>query len=544
MRLLPARRFAGHLLTLLSDLVRPNLVTFLGERQPLTWGASLLVGILAASASVAFRLAINAAQLPWLGTMSERVASAARDVPWPVILLAPAVGGLLVGLLLMLVPGRRAGGPADVIEAQAFGLRRLGLRGGLLGALAAALTLGSGGSAGREGPVIHLGATLAAAVAHGLGLPERQGRLLLGAGVAAAIAASFNAPIAGALFSLEVILRRISAAALPPIVIASTAGALIGRAVFGEFPAFAMPDFRIVSSWEFPAFALLGIVTAAVAVGFQLALMGADWAIRSLAVPLWLKPALGGLCVGAIGIVFPEVLGVGYDTMEAALTQSLPLELLLTLLVLKTAATAITLGSRLAGGVFSPTLYLGAAAGAAFGLVAARLAPELASGTTVYAILGMGAVAGAVLGAPISTTVMVFELTGGYGMSIALLLTVSIASALTRACLGRSFFHWQLASRGLFLDEGAHWRVGRALTIGALIQPLPPGGSAAAAEACTLTTADTVETALRAFDTCGLERLPVADPHDRNRGVGMLEQTEVLKAFNAALIEAVADEQR
>ncbi len=544
MRLVPAKQLAGRVLNLLSGLIRPNLLAFMAERQPLTWAASLLVGLLAASASVGFRLAINVVQLPWLGTMSERVASAARDIPWPVILLAPAAGGLLVGLVLTLVPGRRAGGPADVIEAQAFGLRRLGLRAGLLGALAAALTLGSGGSAGREGPVVHLGATLAAAVARAARLPERQGRLLLGTGVAAAIAASFNAPIAGALFALEVIQRRISAAALPPIVIASTAGALIGRAVFGEFPAFAMPDYRIVSSWEFPAFALLGIVAAAVAVSFQLAVMGTEWAIRSLAIPLWLKPALGGLCVGAIGVFFPEVLGVGYDTMEAALTQSLPLGLLLTLLVLKTVATAVTLGSRLAGGVFSPTLYLGAVAGAAFGLVASRVVPELASGTTVYAILGMGAVAAAVLGAPISTTVMVFELTGGYGMSIALLLTVSIASALTRGCLGRSFFHLQLASRGLFPDEGAHRRVGRSLTIGGLVRPLPPGGATAAAEACTLTTADTLEAALRAFDTCGLERLPVADPRDRCHIVGVLEQTEVLKAFNAALIEVVADEQR
>lgn len=340
MGLLPFRQSTFRLVSLLSDLVRPNLLAFLGERQPLTWGASLLVGILAAMASVAFRLAINAAQLPWLG------------------------------------------------------------------------------------------------------------------------------------------------------------------------------------------------------------IMGADRAVRSLSVPLWLKPALGGLCVGAIGVFFPEVLGVGYDTMEAALTQSLPLGLLVTLLFLKTAATAITLGSRLAGGVFSPTLYLGAVAGAAFGLLAARVVPELASGTTVYAILGMGVVAGAVLGAPISTTVMVFELTGGYGMSIALLLTVSIASALSRACLGRSFFHLQLASRGLFLDEGAHRRVGRSLTISGLIQPLPPGESAAAAGPCALATTDMLETALRAFDACGLERLPVADPRDRNHAVGVLEQTEVLKAFNAALIEAVAEEQR
>lgn len=528
------KQFTARLLGLLSDLVRPNLMAFIGERQPQIWVASLAIGLLAALASIAFRAGINAAQLPWLGTLSERVASAARSVPWPVVLLAPAVGGLIVGVLLTFVPGRRAGGPSDIIEAEVLGPHRLSLRGGLLGALAAALTLGSGGSAGREGPVIHLGGTIAAAVARRFKLLDHGDQALLGAGVAAAIAASFNAPIAGALFSVEVILRRISAAALPPIVIASAAGAIIGRIAFGEFPAFVMPEHRITSYWEFPAFALLGVVAAAVAVLFQLAVMSADWVLRSLPVPLWLKPALGGLCVGAIGVFFPEILGVGYETMEAALTQSLPFGLLVSLVVLKTAATAITLGSRLAGGIFSPTLYLGAMAGAAYGILAARLLPELGSSSTVYAILGMGAVAAAVLGAPISTTVVVFELTGGYAMSIALLLTVSIATALTRAFLGRSFFHWQLASRGLFLDEGPQRTVGRATTIRALIRPLEHNESPAIAQECVLTTADSLEAALKAFDACGLERLPVFQSQDTDRVVGIIEQAEVLRTLNAA----------
>ncbi|WP_268995472.1 chloride channel protein [Microvirga roseola] len=210
------KQFAGRLFGFVSDLIRPNLLAFLGERQILVWAASLVVGALAASASVLFRLAISVVQLPWLGTMSERVAIAAQSVSWPVILLTPAIGGLVVGGLLTFIPSRRAGGPADVIEAQAFGRPRLDLFHGLTSALAAAVTLGTGGSAGREGPAIHLGGTLAAVAARHFRLPEGAGRILLGAGVAAAIAASFNAPIAGALFSLEVILRRISGAALPP----------------------------------------------------------------------------------------------------------------------------------------------------------------------------------------------------------------------------------------------------------------------------------------------------------------------------------------
>ncbi len=537
-------RFVSRLFGFLIDLLRPNLVAFWRERQPLVWTASLAVGLLAAAGAILFRLGINAAQLPWLGTTSERVVSATRSAPWPAILLAPVLGGVIVGLLLVLTPGRRAGGPADVIEAQALGADRLGLRWGLLSALVSALSLGSGASAGREGPVVHLGASLASGLARWLRFPERQGRSLLAAGVASAISASFNAPIAGALFAHEVILGRISAVALPPTVLASAVGAIAGRLVFGEFPAFAMTEYRITSYWEFPAFALLGVVSAAVAVGFQLSVMGADWASRHLPVPVWLKPALGGAFVGGLGVFFPEILGVGYETMEAALNQTLPLGLLVGLVLLKTAATAITLASRFGGGVFSPALYLGALAGGAYGLVAARFFPELASSHGVYAILGMGAAAAAVLGAPVSTTVMVFELTGGYAMSIALLLTVSIASALTRALLGRSFFHLQLASRGVFLDEGPQRQVGRAMTVEGLISPSQAGVGTVAESIlgdCRLTATDNLETALRVFDACGLERLPVVDSRDGSRVVGVIEQARVLKAFNAALIEAAEE---
>jgi CIC family chloride channel protein len=538
------KQFIQRLLALLTDLVRPNLAAFTREREPMIWVASLVVGILAGAASVAFRVGINAAQLPWLGTMSERVASVAGTTPWPIVLLAPAVGGLIVGFLLNFVPGRRGGGPADIIEAEAFDPHRLGLRNGLLGALASAITLGSGGSAGREGPVIHLGGTIAAVLTRRFALPAAGGRVLLGAGVAAAIAASFNAPIAGALFALEVIHRRISVVMLPPIVIASAAGAVIGRIAFGEFPAFTIPEHRIISYWEFPAFALLGVVAAAVAIFFQLAVMSADWALRDLALPLWLKPVLGGLCVGALGVLFPEILGVGYETMEAALTQRLPLGLLVGLVFLKTAATAITLGSRLSGGIFSPTLYLGAMAGAAYGILAARAFPDLASSNAVYAILGMGAVAAAVLGAPISTTVMVFEMTGGYAMSIALLLTVSVASSLTHAFLGRSFFQWQLASRGLFLDQEPHPHPEGDLRVGRLMRPLRPGESAEAHAGSVLTTVDSLEEALRAFDACGLERLPVVRAHNTDRILGMVDQADVLRILNAAPVKPAGEERR
>lgn len=525
----------------------PNLRQFLSARQPIVWLLALLVGVGTSVAAILFRLGIGAAQLPWLGTASQDVARAARDVPWWVILAAPAIGGLLVGLMVdRLLPGRRAGGVPDVIEARANAGGGLHLWPGILSAMITALSLGSGASAGREGPVVHLGATIGAALCGAFQLPTAARKTLLACGVAGAVSASFNAPIAGVLFAHEVILGHYAMSAFVPIVIASVAGTLVSRLWFGDVAAFVIPDHQITSYFEFPAFGLLGIVCAAVAILFQFALMGTDWLARNITMPLWLRPAVGGLAVGAIGILYPEVLGVGYGASDQALQNALPIDTLLTLLVLKTTATAITLASRFGGGVFSPALYVGAMAGGAFGLIAAMPFPAMASSQGLYSILGMGAVAAAVLGAPVSTTVMVFELTGGYGLSIALLLTVSIANGLTLAVHGRSYFAWQLEMRGQFLQEGPHRHLERTVRARDFMVPeeepsvAPPGE-----DGPQLSPDDTLERALQLFDTTGAAHIPVvAMGPDGPRLVGHAIQVEVLRFFITALIEASREEHR
>ena len=203
------------------------------------------------------------------------------------------------------------------------------------------------------------------------------------------------------------------------------AGAVIARLHFGNFPAFSVPGYQITSYLEFPAFALLGLTCAVVAIMFEFALMAGNRLAMRTPVPFWLKPTAGGFMVGLIALAFPQVLGVGYDATDMALKQQFPLMLLLALIVAKTVATSITLGCRFGGGVFSPSLYLGAMTGCAYGIIATSLFPEMASSQGLYALLGMGGVASAVLGAPISTMLIIFELTGGYEMSLALLLTIS-----------------------------------------------------------------------------------------------------------------------
>lgn len=527
----------------------PNLRVFWRGRQPLVWLVSIAVGVGAAAGAIAFRGLIGLAQLLWVGVMSERIASRAEALPWWTVLVAPAIAGLIVGLILnYLLPGKRAEGVADVIEARNFTSRRLGLRTGILSAVVSAISLGGGASAGREGPVVHLGATLAAFLTSIFHLPVAARRTILASGVAGAVSASFNAPIAGVLFAHEVILGHYAPSAFVPIVIASVISTVISRVYFGDFPAFFIPDYQITSYWEVPAFVLLGITCAAVAILFQFALIGTDWIARHVRVPLITRPIVGGLMVGAIALYFPEVLGVGYETTDEALKQALPLTLMLVLIVAKTAATAITLASRFGGGIFSPSLYLGAMTGGAFGIIAASAFPDLASSAGLYAILGMGAVAAAVIGAPISTTVIVFELTGGYAMTLALLLTVSIANGLTQAVHGRSYFHWQLESRGLFLQEGAHARIVRTVRVSDFMRLVgdgeDPGPIDRDSGTPVLTPSDTLGSALRRFDDTGASMIAVVSGRDPEKVVGFAHQVDALSSFTRHLIDANVEEHR
>ncbi|MBU2581539.1 MAG: chloride channel protein [Alphaproteobacteria bacterium] len=525
-----------------------NLRDFMSDRQMIVWALALAISILVAYAAIAFRWLIGIAQLPWLGTASERVATAAAATPFWVVLAAPAIGGVIVGFLLQrFMPGRRAHGVADVIEARALHNSHIDPKVGLFSALLAAISIGSGASVGREGPIVHLGATIAAFMEERFKLSPGARRTLLACGVAAAVSASFNAPIAGVLFAHEVILTHYAFRALVPTVIASVAAAVISRIHFGDETTFLIPDYSITSYWEFPAFALLGLTCAAVAIIFEVALMATDRIYWRFEMPLWLRTGLGGLAVGSIAVFLPQVLGVGYEATNDALQRELPLVLLLSLIVAKTAATAISLASRFAGGIFSPSLYLGAMTGSAFGLIATSVFPEIGSSQGLYAILGMGAVAASVLGAPLSTTLIVFELTGGYTMTIALLLTVSIAVGVTQAFLGHSLFYWQLGRRGLFLQEGPHKSIQRRLQVDAFMTPVDPEAEPVHlddGESPWLMPTDTLERALREFDRTGTARIAVVSTGDPTLIIGHADRLKALNLFNKALIDAAVEEHR
>ncbi|RBI74697.1 chloride channel protein [Roseovarius sp. TE539] len=530
-----------------------------GPSQFQFWLIALVIGIAAGFAALAFRKGITALQGLAYGTQDPgRIHSIAEALPWYWLLLVPICGGLVVGLILHhFTDDGRVRSVADVIHGAAMEEGRVEGRAGLASAVASLVTLGTGGSSGREGPVVHLAGVISSWVSERINADGITGRDLLGCAVAAAVSASFNAPIAGALFALEVVLRHFAVHAFAPIVIASVAGTIINRLEFGDITEFSLP---LASALEFyvelPAFLILGLVCGVVATALMHAIFFAeDWASHvqiRLKLPRWMRPALAGALVGALAIWFPHIIGVGYETTSAALTGELILHEAVIFAVLKVVAVSITIGGRMGGGVFSPSLMVGALTGLAFGLIATGIFPDVSGSHTLYALAGMGAVAAAVLGAPISTTLIVFELTGDWQTGLAVMVAVSMSTALGSRLVRRSFFLTQLERRGVRLAAGPQayllsmFRVGR-------VMRAPDSPRSAPAEQCWELIEDgiyvdanaTLEAAMPLFDKAGIVFIPVVSLRGEGKPpelAGALFHVDALKTYNRALAAVSAEE--
>lgn len=416
---------------------------------------ALAVGAVAAYGALFFRLGVDAIQEIAFGAPLDVAVPSLETLAWWHIMLVPTVGGLMIGLFLHYFHGGgRAHAIAHVIEASALRGGKMSLKDGLVSAVVHGASLGVGASTGREGPLVHLGATMSSWISGKLHLDRSQSRTLIGCGVAAAIGSLFNAPVAGAVFAIELVVGNLSLKAGAPIFIAAVTGTAIGRFYFGSEPSFAVPEHQLISLWEFPAFMLLGVVCAIVAIVFMRAILAVDAGMSRTPIPKWLQPAIGGLLLGLLALEVPQVLGVGFTTADVALRGGFALDFLLILIAAKIVAVAISIGFGFGGGVFSPSLVLGATVGGAFGFVAGGIFPELFSGVPAYALIGTGALAGAVMGAPLSTIFIIFELTGSSELTVAVMIATAVASILTHQFYGKSFFHAQLLRRGLNVSSG------------------------------------------------------------------------------------------
>ncbi len=373
------------------------------------------------------------------------------------VLFAPVVGGLAYGpLLSRFAPEARGHGVPEVMYAVDRLGGRMRPRVPLVKALASALCIGSGGSVGREGPIVQIGSALGSVAGQLARVPERQLRLLVACGAAGGISATFNAPIAGVFFALELILRNFETRSFGLVAVSSITADAIGRAVFGSHPFLSLPAFALGSPVEFLPYAGLGVLASLVGIAFMRVLYaGEDAADRLWRGPAWLRPGTGGLLLGVVLLAVPQMYGVGYPVLERAVDGRYAILVLLGLLAAKILATSMTMWIGGSGGVFAPSLFMGAMLGSAYGALAHQVIPGVAAAPGAYGLVGMGAVFAATARAPISAVLIIFELTGDTGMIMPLMLAVVVSTAFSNAITRDTIYTLKLRRRGIDLDAPA-----------------------------------------------------------------------------------------
>lgn len=397
----------------------------------------------------------------WLLRQIARLAQWAQEVLGSVagLLLMMGVAGLVVGFIIERWAREAKGhGVPEVMEAIALRGGRIRPRVAGLKVLASSLTIGVGGSAGREGPIVQVGSALGSTLGQMLHFSAERIRTLVACGAAAGIAATFNAPIAGAIFALEVILGRFTTRYFGAVVISSVAAAVIGRAYLGTAPAFAVPAYPLNHLGELPIYVVLGLLAALVSVLFIRLLYRAEGLFDQWQIPLPYKTGLGMLLTAGVGLLLPGglVLGPGMELIGEALATdfNMPLSLMATLLLLKLLATTFTLGSGNSGGVFAPALFMGAMLGGLVGNVAHNLWPTVAIDPGAYAIVGMAAVFAGAARAPITAVLIVFEMSNDYKLILPLMMATVLSTLLAEHIFAESIYTLKLRLKGINLQQG------------------------------------------------------------------------------------------
>ncbi len=421
----------------------------LADNLPATLCAAALMGLLGALATVVFREMLGWAQMLLGGEDAPHgMVSLARGLsPWQRFLM-PAIGGAVAGAILQLaatwLPKR---GAADYMEAISIGRGVIGFRQTVARSLSSIFSIGSGASIGREGPMVQLAAMLSSLTGRYLVLPPRHLRLLVACGATAGITAAYNAPIAGALFISEIVYGVIASATLVPLVVSSVVANIVTRQILHYDAVFHMPPFTFVSGWEVINYLGLGVIAGLAAPQFLRFLDTARAGFGRLPAPLWIRMALGGLIVGALSVVNPEVWGNGYSVVNSMLHTQWAWQAVAAILLLKTLATAASVGSGAVGGVFTPTLFVGAALGALYGTGLQALFPagDL-SAVSSYAVVGMGALLAATTYAPLMSILMIFEMTLSYEVMLPLMLACITAYVIAHRIRPDSVYAKSLAS--------------------------------------------------------------------------------------------------
>lgn len=575
--------------TRLYELIR-RFHRFCLEQHVFTLLLAILIGVLSGYGALFFHHLMKGVQTLFYGH-GEDILSFVHTIPAWQLLLVPAGGGLLVGVLVHFGASEAKGhGVPEVMTALALKEGRIRKRVALVKILASALCIGSGGSTGREGPMVQIGSSIGSAVGQLARVPLLKQKTLVGCGAAAGIAATFNAPIAGVLFALEVLIGDFGLAAFSPVVLSSVTATVISRHHFGDIPFFVLPDYKMASLWEFGLYPFLGVAAGLAAVAFIVILYKAEDVFEALPLPDWLKPALGGLMLGVLLQWFPQAFGVGYGAMNLALKDNMAGWLMLGLVGVKIMATSMSIGSGGSGGIFAPSLFIGAMTGGAFGALAGYLFPGITASPGVYALVGMGAVVAGTTHAPITAILIIFEMTGEYEVILPMMITCILSTIVASTLKRGSIYTIKLLRKGVDISQGMEQNILRALKVEQFMAPetftvsgsmplcevietfktrdasylhVTDGGGrltgiisfrdirslldeecprtliiaadVATTNLVTLFPADTLFSALRRFGRWGVSQLPVVDPAT-GKLLGALREKDLLSAYDKAVV--------
>ncbi|HXA09270.1 MAG TPA: ClcB-like voltage-gated chloride channel protein [Chthoniobacterales bacterium] len=425
-----------------TEIIRPSDL-----QGTLAWAG--IIGFCGALTSIGFRYATSLLHKLLTRSNEPGLAESFIALPWWARLTIPALGGLLAGTVLF-VGMRWHGGvtTADYMEAVALGDGKISTRRSLVKCLSAMFTIASGGSIGREGPLVQLSSLVASIAGRIRHWSTPRLRLLVGCGAAAGIASAYNAPIAGALFVAEIVLGSVAMEIFGPLVFASVIATLTVRGFLGPDPIYAIPHFQLHSNWEIVPHLFLGLFAGLVAPWFLRLLHASERLAGRVPVPVFLKMFVGGLIVGALAIFHPEVCGNGYSAVNTILAGHWAWQLVAVILIFKVLATAATFGSGAVGGVFTPTLFVGASLGYLFGIAAGHFPGGLTTNPSAFALVGMGAFLAATTHAPIMAIIMIFELTLDYQIILPLMLACVVGYYTSVSIEKRSIYSESLKRKG------------------------------------------------------------------------------------------------
>lgn len=524
--------------------------------------------------------------------------SAKSQAPWLVALI-PIFGGLIVGLVAhFLIGEEELHGTASIMQSVALSGGRLQYKKTPVKSLAAVVSIGTGASVGPEDPSVQIGANIGSMVGQLFRLSDERIRTLVAAGAASSIAAAFNAPIAGVFFALEIVLGEIGGSGLGMILVSAVSSAVLTQAISGTQPAFAVPAYAFNTAWELPLYLVLGLLAGPISALYVRLLYKVQDIFGAWKAPRWIKPVVAGLILGVVGLFLPQIFGVGYGTITDILNgNAYSIPLLLALLVAKLILTPVSIGGGFIGGVFAPSLFVGAALGALFGGVTALLLPGLGIDAAAFALVGMAAVLAGAVHAPLTASILLFEMTGDYRIILPLLFSVAVSVLVSQRIQRDSVYAMGLARHGIRLDRGQDIEVLAALTVGEVMRAQPdmlnetlqvgeaaeimaknrrhglpvvdankeligvlslsdidraiqegkinaPVGLICSRSLVTATANDTLAAALRRMSQGDLGRLPVVAPDNPRKLVGMLRRADVIRAYDIALTRRASQRHR